>query len=165
MCRDFNVTPDPLLNSSFLPTRETPFYHLYNYNMCGSVSMRKNVTTHYFLPAITPTQGLILFFFLFFDQWKLQKVSSSSFLPTTWSDNFPVCITIGDFPKSSSAYLWPLNTQILQSTLYVNTLRKTTLRTFSYQIRTQFLIPILYGLCIRLIIADLQYTLTTSLTP
>lgn len=41
----------------------------------------------------------------------------------SWSDHSTVCIIIEDYQKSPSAYLWRMDTKILQTTPYASSLR------------------------------------------
>lgn len=99
-CSDFNISPDPTLDSSFQPKRCKPalgplliIFHLHDAWRCHHVEERDYM---FFLPCHNSYSRIDL---ILVDQWILQKVSDSSILPITWSDHSPICITTEDCPS------------------------------------------------------------------
>lgn len=119
---DFNITPDPHIDTKSIPKWGKPALnplisnlHLYDVWRCQHAGDRD----YTFLSSCHNSCSRIDLFLL--DQCTLQNISSSSILPANWSDS-PICITIVDNPKTTPACLWRMNTHILKSKPFSNSL-------------------------------------------
>lgn len=123
-CGDFNINPDPTLDSTSTSKRGKPALNpllsslrLYDIWRCQHAE-EKDFT--FFSPCHNTYSRIDLFLS---DQWTLQKISSSTILSATWSDHSPISITIEDNKAPNPTYLWRLNTNLLQSEAYSSMIR------------------------------------------
>lgn len=115
ICGDFNITPDPYLDSTTKPKRPPPSlksvlrtYELYDSWIC----LNANERDYSFFSNSHRSYSRIDLFLV--DKWLLFKCKGAKINNITWSDHALVKLTVGDPTNHNPTFIWRANPRLFQ---------------------------------------------------